>query len=199
MGRRRSVPPPPGARKGLISASRPAPSDRAEIPWSGPHGRARARAIELLQPSALSRYRRCREEVPPPPLTLSPPPTGDEDFLQGMGNDFEAGAGASRAKGAAGRGSVAQRHFMSRGGWLGGAFRAAFSAAFACLEEPEGHTGCKSRVRDLPRPMRTCPVLLRVFRVFRFPCDRVSSAGLEASREPRVGSAARQRLCRPCF
>ena len=96
-----------------------------------------------------------------------------------MGNDFEAGAGASRAKGAAGRGSVAQRHFMSRGGWLGGAFRAAFSAAFACLEEPEGHTGCKSRVRDLPRPMRTCPVLLRVFRVFRFPCDRVSSAGLD--------------------
>ena len=172
MGRRRSVPPPPGACKGSICASRRAPSDRAEILWSGAHGRARARAIELLLPSACLALSRCLEEVAPPPLTLSPPHTGDEDFLQGMGNEFEAGAGASRAKGAAGRGSVAQRHFMSRGGCLGGAFRAAFSAAFACLEEPEGHTGCKSRVRDLPRPMRTCPVHFRVFRVFRFPCDR---------------------------
>ena len=198
-GRRRSVPPPPGARKGSISASRPAPSDHAEILWSGPHGRARARALELLQPSALLALSRCLEEVTPPPLTLSPPPTGDEDFLQGMGSDFEAGAGASRAKGAAGRGSVAQRHRASPGAGWGGALWAAFWAAFPCLDESEGHPGCKSRVRDLARPMRTCPVLLRVFRVFRFPCDRVSSAGLEASREPRVGSGARQRLCRPCF
>ena len=120
MGRRRSVPPPPGARKGSISASRPAPSDRAEILWSGPHGRARARALELLQPSALLALSRCLEEVPPPPLTLSPPPTGDEDFPQGIGSEVEAGAGAHLAKGAAGRRSVAQRHFISYGGLVGG-------------------------------------------------------------------------------
>ena len=197
MGRRRSVPPPPGARKGSISASRPAPSDRAEIPWSGPHGRARARAIELLQPSALSRYRRCREEVPPPPLTLSPPPTGDEDFLQDIGSDFEPGAGAHCAKSAAGRRSVAWRHFMSRGGWSGVHFRSHFRPHSLVLRSLKVISGANpmpvtSRNRCAHvRSLCSCSVCSD-FRV-----TVVSRAGPEASREPRVGLGARQRLCKP--
>ena len=193
------MPPPPGARNGSICASRRAPSDRADISWLGPYGRARARAIELLLPSALSRYRRCLEEVPPPPLTLSPPPQVTRTSSRAWATILRP-APAPVAR----RAPPAAVPWRSATSCLGGAgwgvhFGPHFQPHLLVWKSLKVIPGANpvsvtSRVRCAHvRSLCVCSVCSD-FRVTAY-----SRAGLEASREPRVGSGARQRLCRPCF